>query len=117
MIKPVAATANYVGKYALPPLAGLSAGLDVAEMSHEYGKPEEQRDYTKMGTKGAGVVGGALSMFPPTAPVGVPLMLGAGAVDLYRDPEVRAYIKKKMEEAQQGVMRNVGVPFEFGPAP
>jgi len=114
MIKPVAAT---VGKYALPPLAGLSAGLDVAEMSHEYGKPEEQRDYTKMGTKGAGVVGGALSMFPPTAPVGVPLMLGAGAVDLYRDPEVRAYIKKKMEEAQQGVMRNVGVPFEFGPAP
>jgi hypothetical protein len=117
MMKPVAATAKYVGKYALPPIAGLSAGLDAAEMAHEYHKPEDQRDYIKMGTKGAGLVGGALSMFPPTAPVGVPLMLGAGAVDLYRDPEARAYVKKKMEEAQQGIMSNVGVPFEFGPAP
>ena len=105
MMKPVVATAKYAGKYALPPLAGLSAGLDVAEMAHEYDKPSDQRDYIKMGTKGAGVVGGALSMFPPTAPVGVPLMLGAGAVDLYRDPEARAYVKKKMEEAQQGVQR------------
>ena len=100
MIKPVAAT---VGKYALPPLAGLSAGLDVAEMAHEYDKPEAQRDYTKMATKGAGVVGGALSMFPLTAPVGVPLMLGAGAVDLYRDPAARAYAEKKMQEMRQGV--------------
>lgn len=105
MMKPVAATARYAGKYALPPLAGLSAGLDVAEMAHEYDKPSDQRDYIKMATKGAGVVGGALSMFPPTAPVGVPLMLGAGAVDLYRDPEARAYVKKKMEEAQQGVQQ------------
>jgi hypothetical protein len=114
MMKPVAATAKYAGKYALPPLAGLSAGLDVAEMAHEYDKPPDQRDYIKMGTKGAGVVGGALSMFPLTAPVGVPLMLGAGAVDLYRDPEARAYIKKKMEEAQQGVQRRFDqVPSDY----
>ena len=105
MMKPVAATAKYAGKYALPPLAGLSAGLDVAEMAHEYDKPEPQRDYIKMGTKGAGIVGGALSMFPYTAPVGVPLMLGAGAVDLYRDPAARAYAEKKMREMQQGVQR------------
>ena len=105
MMKPVAATARYAGKYALPPLAGLSAGLDVAEMAHEYDKAADQRDYIKMGTKGAGVVGGALSMFPPTAPVGVPLMLGAGALDLYRDPEARAYAEKKMQEMQQGVKR------------
>jgi hypothetical protein len=116
MMKPVAATAKYASKYALPPLAGLSAGLDVAEMAHEYDKPAEQRDYIKMGTKGVGALGGALSMFPPTATVGVPLMLGAGAVDAYRDPEKRAYIEKMMEDAQRGVMRNVGVPFEFGPA-
>ncbi len=105
MMKPVAATAKYAGKYALPPLAGLSAGLDVAEMAHEYDKPANQRDYTKMATKGAGVVGGALSMFPPTAPIGVPLMLGASAVDLYRDPAARAYAEKKMQEMQQGVQR------------
>lgn len=101
MMKPVAATAKYAGKYALPPLAGLSAGLDVAEMAHEYDKPADQRDYIKMGTKGAGVVGGALSMFPPTAAVGVPLMLGAGAVDLYRDPAARAYAEKKMQEMKR----------------
>jgi hypothetical protein len=115
MMKPVAATAAYASKYALPPLAGLSAGLDVAEMAHEYDKPAEQRDYIKMGTKGVGALGGALSMFPPTAGVGVPLMLGAAGLDAYRDPEKRAYIKKMMEDAQQGIMSNVGVPFEFGP--
>ena len=114
MMKPVAATAKYVGKYALPPLAGLSAGLDAAEMAHEYHKPEDQRDYTKMATKGAGLVGGALSMFPPTAPVGIPLMLGAGAIDLYRDPEAQAYAKKKMEEIQQGVQRRFDqVPSDY----
>ena len=105
MIRPVADTAKYVGKYALPPLSGLSAGLDVAEMAHEYDKPEAQRDYIKMGTKGAGVVGGALSMFPLTAPIGVPLMLGSSAVDLYRDPAVRAYAEKKMQEMQKEAQR------------
>jgi len=111
MIKPVAAT---VGKYALPPLAGLSAGLDVAEIAHEYQKPENQRDYIKMGTKGFGALGGALSMFPYTAPVGVPMMLGAEAYDAYRDPEKRAYIQKMMEDSYQGLKSNVGVPFEYG---
>lgn len=64
MMKPVAATARYAGKYALPPLAGLSAGLDVAEMAHEYDKPSDQRDYIKMATKGAGVVGGGVIHVP-----------------------------------------------------
>jgi hypothetical protein len=114
MMKPVADTAKYAGKYALPPLAGLSAGLDVAEMAHEYDKPPDQRDYIKMATKGAGVVGGALSMFPPTAPFGVPLMLGASAVDLYRDPAARAYAEKKMQEMQQGVQRRFDqVPSDY----
>ena len=111
MIKPAAATvgkyAGTVGKYVAPPLAGLSAGLDVAEMAHEYDKPEPQRDYIKMATKGAGVVGGALSMFPATAPVGVPLMLGSAGLDAYRDPEKRAYIEKMIKDA-------VGLPSEFG---
>jgi hypothetical protein len=96
MMKPVASAAQTVGKYALPPLAGLSAGLDLAEMGHEYGKPKDQRDYTKMGLKAASAVGGALSMFPPTAVVGVPLSLGATAADMYRDnPE---YFNQKLKE-------------------
>jgi hypothetical protein len=96
MIRPVSTVAKTIGKYALPPLAGLSAGLDVAEMGHEYDKPEAQRDYTKMGLKAASAIGGGLSLFPPTAAVGIPLSLGATAAQAYReDPE---YFNQKMKE-------------------
>jgi hypothetical protein len=96
MMQPLVGGAKTVGKYALPPLAGLSAGLDAMEMAHEYEKPEDQRDYTKMALKGTGIVGGALSMFPPTAAIGIPLSLGATAVQAYRDdPE---YYNQKMRE-------------------
>lgn len=95
MMRPVTTAAKTIGKYALPPLAGLSAGLDLAEMGHEYDKPSDQRDYTKMGLKAASAVGGGLSMFPLTAPVGIPLSLGATAADLYRDnPD---WVKQKMD--------------------
>lgn len=95
MMRPVTTAAKTIGKYALPPLAGLSAGLDVAEMGHQYDKPADQRDYTKMGLKAASAIGGGLSMFPVTAPVGIPLSLGATAYDLYRDnPD---WVKQKME--------------------
>jgi len=118
-IKPLASTALDVGKtivkYGGPPLAGLSAGLDIAEGAHEYRKPEDQRDLIKVGTKGVGALGGALSMFPYTAPAGVPMMLGAEALDAYRDPAKRAYIQKMIEDSYQGLMSNVGVPFELGP--
>jgi hypothetical protein len=96
MMRPITSAVGTVGKYALPPLAGLSAGLDVADIAHEYDKPEDQRDYTKMGLKAASAVGGGLSMFPPAASVGVPLSLGATAAQAYReDPE---YFKQKMKE-------------------
>jgi hypothetical protein len=96
MMRPVAGAASTVGKYALPPLAGLSAGLDAAEMFHEYEKPEDQRDYAKMALKGASLVGGAISMYPPAAVVGIPLSLGASAIQGYRDdPE---YYNQKLRE-------------------
>jgi hypothetical protein len=85
MMRPVTTAAKTIGKYALPPLAGLSAGLDLAEVGHEYDKPSDQRDYTKMGLKAASAIGGGLSMFPPTAPVGIPLSLGATAAQAYRE--------------------------------
>jgi hypothetical protein len=116
MGQPLANVGKTIVKYGGPPAAGLSFGLDVAEGAHEYRKPEDERDLIKVGTKGVGALGGALSMFPYTAPAGIPMMLGATGVDLYRDPEKRAYIKKMMEDAQRGVMSNVGVPFEFGPS-
>jgi hypothetical protein len=90
MMQPAAGAMKTVGKYALPPLAGLSAGLDAAEMFHEYEKPEDQRDYAKMALKGASIVGGGLSMFPPAAVVGVPLSLGASAIQAYREHQQEA---------------------------
>jgi hypothetical protein len=93
MMKPVAT----VGKYALAPLAGLSAGLDVAEVAHEYDKPESQRDYLKMGLKGAGALSGIASMVPgPHQLVTVPVSLGASAIQAYReDPE---FYNQKLKE-------------------
>jgi hypothetical protein len=96
MMRPVTSAIGTVGKYALPPLAGLSAGLDLAEMGSEYNKPEGQRDYTKMGLKAASAIGGGLSMIPATALLGIPLSLGATAAQAYReDPE---YFNQKMKE-------------------
>jgi hypothetical protein len=95
MMRPVTTAAKTIGKYALPPLAGLSAGLDLSEIAHEYDKPSDQRDYTKMGLKAASAIGGGLSMIPVTAPLGIPLSLGATAYDLYRDnPD---WVKQKMD--------------------
>jgi hypothetical protein len=97
MIKPVTSAVGTVGKYALPPLAGLSAGLDVAEMAHEYDKPETQRDYTKMGLKGISAASGLASMVPgPHQLVTIPVSIGASAAQAYRDdPE---YFNQKMKE-------------------
>ncbi len=97
MMRPVATAASTVGKYALPPVAGAMAGLDLAEMAHEYDKPEDQRDYTKMGLRGASALGGALSMIPATAPIGVPLSLGATGIQAYRDdPEILNKIRRRI---------------------
>jgi hypothetical protein len=93
MMKPVASVTS---KYVLPPLGGLSAGLDVADIAHEYRKPVDQRDLIKMGLKGTGALGGVLSMFPASAPVGVPLSIGSTAAQAYREnPE---WLRKKMED-------------------
>ena len=103
MMRPISAAAKVVGKYALPPLAGLSAGLDVADIAHEYDKPDAARDYTKMGLKAASAFGGGLSMYPPAAVVGVPLSLGATAAQAYRDdPQMLQRAMKSMSGKMQG---------------
>jgi hypothetical protein len=101
MIKPIGTAMQTVGKYVLPPLGGLSAGLDVAELAHEYDKPEAQRDYTKMGLKAASAIGGGLSMFPPTAAVGIPLSLGATAAQAYREnPDFLNQMRNRIGEME-----------------
>jgi hypothetical protein len=99
MIRPVAGAVATGARYVLPPVAGLSAGLDVAEAAHEYGKPEDQRDYKTIGLRGASALGGALSMIPnpATMAVGVPLSLGSSAIQAYReDPEIFKKIRNRI---------------------
>lgn len=98
MMRPVAAAVSTVGKYVLPPLALASAAGEGVNIAQQARKPEDQRDTTSMALSGANIFGSGLSMFPPTAPVGVPLAVGTGLAQAYRDnPEAQAYIKKKMQ--------------------
>ena len=97
LMRPVASVAGAVGKYASGPLGGLSVGLDVAEMAHEYDKPKQERDLTKMGLKGLSAASGLASMVPgPHQFFTIPASLGASAAQAYReDPE---YFNQKMKE-------------------
>ena len=97
MIRPVASAVGTVGKYASGPLGGLSAGLDVAEMVHEYGKPKEERDLLRMGLKGLSAASGVASMVPgPHQIFTVPASIAASATQAYRDDP--KYFNQKMKE-------------------
>jgi hypothetical protein len=110
MIRPVGVAAKTVGKFGIPIVGGVGAGLDAMELAHEYDKPEADRDYGKMINKGVGLAGGALSMFPPTMPLGAAMSLGSAGYDVATDPEKRAYVLKKLQE-----MRDSGyVPSALG---
>jgi hypothetical protein len=98
LMRPVATAASTVGKYVVPPLALASAAGEGVNIAQQARKPEDQRDTTGMALSGANILGSGMSMFPPTAAVGIPLALGSGLAQAYRDnPEVQAYIKKKMQ--------------------
>ena len=98
MMRPVSAAVSTLGKYVLPPLALASAAGEGVNIAQQARRPEGQRDTTSMMLSGGNILGSGLSMFPGTAPVGVPLMLGTSAAQAYRDnPDAQAYIKKKMQ--------------------
>ena len=95
MMRPVATAAKAVGRYVLPPLAVASAAGEGVNIAQQMRRPEDQRDLTGMALSGANILGSGLSMFPGTAPVGVPIMLGTGAAQAYREnPDL---LKRKME--------------------
>ena len=97
MMKPVAAAASALSKYVLPPLALASAAGEGVNIAQQARKPEGQRDTTSMMLSGGNILGSGLSMFPPTAPVGIPLAIGTGAAQAYRDtPDFQEYVKRKM---------------------
>jgi hypothetical protein len=101
MMKPLAPLAGAAGqamKVLSPPLAGLSAGLDTAEILHEMRKPKEQQDPVKIGLKGTGLATGALSMVPGRHQMfTLPAAVGAGATYEYMyNPRFRNYIREKL---------------------
>lgn len=98
LMRPVATATATAGKYVLPPLALASAAGEGVNIAQQARKPEGQRDTTSMMLSGGNILGSGLSLFPATAPVGVPLAIGTAAAQAYRDsPEAQAYIRKKMQ--------------------
>ena len=70
-------------RYGAPPLAGYQAGSEIGSMIQEGRK--ESPDYLKMGLSGLGALGAGMSMFPVTAPVGIPLAIGAPLIQQMRE--------------------------------
>ena len=95
MMRPLATTARAIGKYAFPPLALASAAGEGVNIGQQARKPEGQRDTTGMALSGANIAGAGMSLFPATAPVGIPLSLGTAAAQAYRDNP--NWLKQKMQ--------------------
>lgn len=68
-------------RYGLPILGGATAAGEAARAKQMY----EQGDPVGAALSGATALGGAMSMFPYTAPFGIPLSLGAGALQYGRE--------------------------------
>jgi hypothetical protein len=96
-LAPLGTAAGQAMKVISPPLAGLSAGLDTAEILHEMRKPEDQRDPVKIGLKGTGLVTGALSMVPGRHQmITLPATVGTSAAYEYMyNPKFRSYLREK----------------------
>ena len=101
MMKPLAPAANAAGRAIQPllgPFAGVSTGLDVAEIAHEMNKPPDQRSAGKIFLKGLSAGTGALSMVPgPQQRITVPASLGASAAyELMYNEDLKNYMRQKL---------------------
>ena len=73
--------------YVSGPLAGAQIGMEFPEL--DYGLRVSQPDYADVGLTGLGMLGTAGSLFPPAAPLAIPLAIGA--------PMIRDIRRKKQE--------------------
>jgi hypothetical protein len=89
-------------KYVAPPLAGLGAGMELAELEHEYRKPEDQRDYTKMALSGIAGISGGLSLIPPFTLPAAAVSGGASLLNYLRE--------KGKQERQQAPSLDYAAP-------
>jgi hypothetical protein len=79
------ATARGAARYGLPPLA-LASGVGEA-LGGIREAQKERPDYIDVGLSGLGALGAGLSLFPATAPLGLPMAIGAPLLREYRKRE------------------------------
>jgi hypothetical protein len=68
---------------AIPIAGGALAGGEAFRAAEELQK--DNPDYGEAALSGVGALGGAMSMFPATAPIGIPLTVGSQAIRFGRD--------------------------------
>jgi len=89
--------------YISGPLGGLSIGMEIPEL--DYGMRVSQPDYTDLGLTSAGILGTVGSFFPPTAPLAIPLSIGAPMI---RDMRRRKQeIERNPAEYRDTIMRSL----------
>jgi hypothetical protein len=86
-------------RYGAPPLALMQAGSETGAMISEGRK--EQPDYLKAGLSGLGAIGAGMSMFPATAPVGIPLAVTAPLIQ---------YLRETKSERPEGQISDIAAP-------
>lgn len=74
-------------KYGLPPVALGSAGMDIADIAQEQRKQDPDR--IRQLLSGLQAAGAGMSLFPPTAPVGLGLSVLAPAAQYIREQQKR----------------------------
>ena len=79
---------NPIVKYGAPPLALGSAAVDIHDIMAEQDKGKEA-DRIKQLLSGLGAAGAGMSLFPPTAPLGVGLSVLAPAAQYIREQQKR----------------------------
>lgn len=114
MMRPVSSAASAIGRYVMPPLALASAAGEGTNIAQQMRKPENERDLTSAALSAGSILGSGLSMFPATAGLGIPIMLGTGAAQAYREklaeqqayrnsPEFQEFIRKKLEQPEREI--------------
>jgi len=89
--------------YISGPLAGAQIGSEIPEI--DYGLRVTKPDYTDIGLTGLGILGTAGSFFPPTAPLAIPMSIGAPMVrDIRRQKQE---IERNPEEYRDVIMRSL----------
>jgi hypothetical protein len=76
-----------VVRYGLPPVALGSAGMDIAEIAQQQRKQDPDR--IRQLLSGLSAAGAGMSLFPPTAPLGVGLSVLAPAAQYIREQQKR----------------------------